>query len=216
MLRVQQQGSDGWLGGGKSTSWRRHVSTAQHYSGTIFLSHPNFQFPTARNLFVSRKQNKGKAPEQDSHKTHTIPHSTDITKDPAESQGLQNISVEFSKVKGRAASSFSLSCWLQSNAWNTLTNPNLNILCSTVQSIYWKSIIHPALLSGTQGPAHCPRETSPLTSPYPGTVYCTASAFYSFHNSAAMVKIRLIVKPSDSVFNSWVLFWSKSSSFLKK
>ena len=42
---------------------------------------------------------------------------------------------------------------------NAPSKPNLNILYSTVQSTYWKSIICMALLSGTHGTDHCPRES---------------------------------------------------------
>lgn len=152
----------GCLGVGKTTSWTGHISTVQHYSGTIFLSHTNFQFPAVRDLFLwAASMNKGKALEQDSHGTCTIFHITEIKKKYPSSISETPVSLlNFPRLKTELlpTSSFPAGYKVMPER-NALSNPNLNILYSTVQSTYWKSIISRALLSGTHGTENCPRET---------------------------------------------------------
>lgn len=159
--------------------------------------------------------NKEKALGRDSHRTHTISHTTESLK---ENLWDSYIFVEFFKVKGRAAASFFLSCWLQSNAWwkcSVEPKPEQPLFHSDIDLM--KANFCTAPLSGTHGTNHCPRETLHLL--YSMRIsrhsLLQTSALYSFCNTAAMLNIRLTVKPSDSVLNSWVPFWTKSSSFLK-
>lgn len=96
LLGVQQQGSNGWPGGAKPTSWGGHVSTVQHYSGTIFSATLTFSFPLWGISLWAASVNKGKALEQDSHRTCTVSHITEIKKRTQQSLRDSHIFVEFS------------------------------------------------------------------------------------------------------------------------
>lgn len=214
VLEAQQQGvTDDWRG-------QTYVLRTANINSPILFWHyfPQPHCPSVSYLkhlsLWAVSMNKGKALEWDSHRTHTISHTTESLKGPTESLSLLN----FTRLKVELLPSpFPASSEVMP-VGNAPWNPNQNNLYFPVTLTLWKSTFCTALLSGAHGTNHCPRETL-LYLLYWMRIsrhsLLQTSALYSFCNTAATLNIRLTVKPSDSVLNSWVPFWTKSSSFFK-